>query len=815
MSSAQPAAAPATARSSLADLARRLTLPVILLVAAALRFYRLVGQSLWSDEGNSVALARRGFAEIAQRTAFDIHPPLYYWLLKLWIGLFGDSEAGLRSLSAGLSILLVYVIARLGGRLFSPRVGLLAAFIAAVSPLQIYYAQEARMYTLLALLSSLTVWLALLFLDGAGVEINWRIGLAYVLVVTAGLYTHYAYPLVLIVINGIVLLDWLIKSKIPNPKSKITTWLALQLLPLLLYLPWLPIAWRQVTTWPSERQPLPLPSIIAEVSQTLLFGLSWPFGGGLGAGGAVLLVLLAGLGMMALSSNERRQRPALPLHMRLALVWVWLLLPVLLTVVIFSPAFLKFLLVASPPLTLLLAFALDQLTAPTTKTLRPTQHLRLHAVQVYALRSFLTSLLLSFIIIPSLLSLNVYYTDPTYARDNYRGIVSFIKAVGGPQDGIILNAEGQQDVFNYYYERPPRLAALVYPLPRQRPLDEAATLAELQTLAENSERLYAVYWASQQADPGGVIEGWLDSHLFKATDQWYGNVRLVSYAGLGNDVEAAWQPLDAQFGPHLRLTGYRLSTTTLRPGEILRLGLAWDTDAPLAADYVVFAQLLDSSDHLVGQRDASPQLPTTAWPAGERLEDQHGLFVEPGTPPGPHRLIVGLYDRQTGQRLPVADQATDFIELALLEIGKPAQPLPPEAFTIQTRLDVPLGEVTLLGYDFYKVGHRSAPETPLHPGDPVRVVLYWQAGPSISEAADEVLIEVVGSEGQPAALSMTRPLAGVAYPPNRWSPGEIVRAQHDFFLAGLEPGLYRLAFSLIGVESGQPAVVYSRPFQVE
>lgn len=74
----------------------------ILLLAAFLRFYHLSAQSLWSDEGNSAALARRGFTEIAQRTAFDIHPPLYYWLLKIWMVIWGDSEAGLRSLSAVL-----------------------------------------------------------------------------------------------------------------------------------------------------------------------------------------------------------------------------------------------------------------------------------------------------------------------------------------------------------------------------------------------------------------------------------------------------------------------------------------------------------------------------------------------------------------------------------------------------------------------------------------------------------------------------------------------------------------------------------------
>ncbi len=141
------------------------TIAFILLLASLLRFYNLSGQSLWSDEGNSVALARRTFVEIAQHTAFDIHPPFYYFLLKSWTTLWGDTEIGLRSLSLVLGILLVYLIWYLGTHLFNHRVGLIAAFIAALSPFQIYYAQETRMYILLTLLATLTVTLTLLILN--------------------------------------------------------------------------------------------------------------------------------------------------------------------------------------------------------------------------------------------------------------------------------------------------------------------------------------------------------------------------------------------------------------------------------------------------------------------------------------------------------------------------------------------------------------------------------------------------------------------------------------------------------------------------
>src|SRR5512136_176020 len=108
-----------------------LLLLLILSIAAGLRFYRLDAQSLWSDEGNSVALATRSLATITVDAAHDIHPPLYYWLLHLWTGIFGYSEAALRSLSALLGVLLVLAIAELGRRLYGVVTGLLAALVAA------------------------------------------------------------------------------------------------------------------------------------------------------------------------------------------------------------------------------------------------------------------------------------------------------------------------------------------------------------------------------------------------------------------------------------------------------------------------------------------------------------------------------------------------------------------------------------------------------------------------------------------------------------------------------------------------------------
>ncbi|MEW5959435.1 MAG: glycosyltransferase family 39 protein [Chloroflexota bacterium] len=780
---------------------------LILVLAAALRFYRLAGQSLWADEGNSVALARRSFAEIAQRTAFDIHPPLYYWLLKIWITVFGDSEIGLRSLSALLGVGVVYLIGVLGTRLFSPHLGLIAALLAALSPFQIYYSQEARMYMLLTFLSCLTVLAALRVLSNHPSSlIPHPSSLLYLLAVTAGLYTHYAYPLILLVVNSVAFIHFwrtryihhsqisIHNSQFIIHNSQFLKWFSLQLVPLLLYLPWLPIAWRQMTTWPAEKSAASLISTLETISVSLVVGLAWPYNTKIFVTGALGLALLAGL-WLEVKSRPPQVQAALPdplQAMRFTLLWLWFLLPVCLTVIIFSPAFLKFLLVAAPPLALLLAMVIEQL--PLTLNQRPKNNVPVstfYVLRFNAAAYLIRAALLASLAGASALALYHYYANPAFGRDNYRGIVSFIKAVGDPQDAVILDAEGQQDVFNYYFEQEPPVSLPVYPLPRRRPLDKAATLAELQQMAQTADTIYAVYWATQQADPDGLIEGWLDRHLFKATDRWYGNVRLVSYGNLQAAADFSPRPVDYRWGEHIRLTGYALSPSPIIPGDILQVALTWVTDAPLAENYTVFVQVLDAANHLVGQRDAPPLLPDTS------IADKHGVFIEPGTPPGRYRVIAGLYNSDTGQRLAV-NTGNDFVELGTVEIVRPAAPLPLEAFDIQVPLHAAMPEITLLGYDLYKLGHRSDPATPLYPGDALHLVLYWRSDRPAPALENRLTIQIVARESGEAGLKLTTTPAGVDYPISAWQPGEIVRAQFDLLLSDLQPGAYRLAVELGG-----------------
>jgi mannosyltransferase len=107
----------------------------------------------WIDEGIAVGIASHDVADIPLLLRQDGSPPLYYLLLHYWIELFGDGEAATRTLSLLFAALTVPVSYVAGTAVAGRRAGAIAAALAAGCPLLTYYGQEARMYTLVALLS--------------------------------------------------------------------------------------------------------------------------------------------------------------------------------------------------------------------------------------------------------------------------------------------------------------------------------------------------------------------------------------------------------------------------------------------------------------------------------------------------------------------------------------------------------------------------------------------------------------------------------------------------------------------------------------
>lgn len=817
---------------------------LILLLSLGLRFYRLGAQSLWNDEGTSVAVAQRSFATIARDAANDIHPPLYYWILSGWIRLCGIGEAAVRSLSALLGVVLVALTYLLGRFVAGCWTGLAAALLAAIHPFQIVYAQETRMYMLVSVLAAASM-LTMLHLGQGSRWFAWG---SLALLEAAGLYTHYSFVFVVAILNlwfGL----WLLYRRHshtrqpgqPFARRLAVRWLLSQVGAVLLYLPWLPTAIRQVSTWPSLEAMTRLSSALTETWSWLSYGPAFHAQTGMVPIATALVTTAAGLLHLTLVQDGRdsgnRQWSA-------GLLLLWLALPVLLmlSLGLYREAYLKFLLITTPALVTLLASGLltpgftawrrigqshaaglaveDSIGTPPLAAghirLRPAKSKwgRVPGLALCAVRAlqFAAALI---ILLTFGLSLHSYYADPAYARDDYRTIADYVEAIGRPGDAIVLNAPGQQEVFGYYYSGD----LPVHPLPAERPLDEANTRSALSALIRAGGRVFAVLWATNESDPGRFVEGWLDSHAYKALDSWYGNVRLAVYAVPERSPSAPEHTLALTFSSlqtddQLTLVGYSLLDSRLAAGDIAQISLFWTVEQTPKRRYKVFLHILDAGNHIIGQRDAEPgggvNL-TTLWRPGDLIVDNYGISIHPATPPGQYRVEVGAYDAETGERLVTRDGSGQ-IWLEPLEVERPANPVPSIALDMQYDLDKDLGELALLGYDLHKLGFSHSPDEPLMPGDIAALALFWQARQRPT-GSWQLTLQLLGSDGMVVSEVQSEPTTG--YSTAEWDTGDIWRGLYHLPIPGdLPAGLYHVQVRPLAPDGTDSSFELPKPLSV-
>jgi 4-amino-4-deoxy-L-arabinose transferase-like glycosyltransferase len=141
------------------------TLSSLILVSLALRWKGIGATNLWFDEGNSWYVAHLSWRAFIDNIRASPLGPLYFAFLGRWMAIFGDSEAALRAPSLIASLLVSPVRYAIGARVFTRRAALVAAALLAVSPLQLYDAQEARMYMSLPLMAVLAAFFYLRWRD--------------------------------------------------------------------------------------------------------------------------------------------------------------------------------------------------------------------------------------------------------------------------------------------------------------------------------------------------------------------------------------------------------------------------------------------------------------------------------------------------------------------------------------------------------------------------------------------------------------------------------------------------------------------------
>lgn len=193
--------------------------------------------------------------------------------------------------------------------------------------------------------------------------------------------------------------------------------------------------------------------------------------------------------------------------------------------------------------------------------------------------------------------------------------------------------------------------------------------------------------AAAGLDPAGADERWPVEEAQAAFDAEASGSRYDPDLPYDDPLRYVDDRLEARFDGKLRLEGWRIDAEEVGPGERLTVHLYWRTLAPLDKDYQVFLHAEREGEISVGQADGPPrateegvcgdELALSRLEPDKRFVDRRILEIDPEAPPGRYPLLVGLYDYETLERLPLLDEAGNPAD-ARLQLGeilvRPATP---------------------------------------------------------------------------------------------------------------------------------------------
>ena len=537
------------------------TAPLVGLVVAvglALRFYAIGAKSLWIDESFSIWTAKQPLDALWRFTVqLDQHPPLYYTLLHFWLAL-GDGEAVVRGFSALWGVLMLPVMYLLGERVGGRALGLLSTLILAISPLHIWFAQQARMYTMLTFFAGVAMLCMLHLLDEtknreprtenqmlrvgsrfSALGSGWWWG--YVVFTTLTMLGHntavfFAMAVGLFIAGafGVPALYRRLAgvrattdrrpptddhrpttddrrpaipspiSHPPSPNSQLWAWAIGLGAALLLWLPWLPSFLIQSRRVDNEFwiQPPTLQTVLEHWRN---------LGSAFGPSGRYLYPLvLTFFGLVLLGAWRLRRRPAV-----LALLVLLLLVPFAgsLLVSLRRPIFYtRTLIWTSIPFYILLAAGLLQL------------RFRLLIVAATLLLVLLNAS-----------SLWGYYRF--YEPEDWRGVASYVASAAQPGDVVLFNAGWMQIPFDYYNRRAGMqldehgLPADLFDRGILEPKMASADIPRLDELAAGRQRVWLIYSHDWYTDPQRIITPHLSSTLSEISVRNFKGVKVYLYRG--------------------------------------------------------------------------------------------------------------------------------------------------------------------------------------------------------------------------------------------------------------------------------------------
>lgn len=664
----------------------RFSILAILLLAFGLRTLQLDAQSLWSDEGISLLRSSEPLDQLLQNMPVE-HMPGYFVLLHYWLPLVSDHDFGVRFLSllpsvaaVALSYRLAIELANTGasvrsshrpgampplqlrageqpigdhlGKKFVPGglIGISTALLLSTSAFQVWYAQEARMYSWLlaaGVASHLFFW-KLLSADATSalidrsdhtssedkdqpainsiVQLPVGIFVAYVSATALSVYLHY-YGFLVPLSQVTYIVIW---TPLTRHWLRTAWWIIAGGLIFLLFLPWLPraLAIFSFSGWRPAGDPWQIPwqyfamftsgSPATDVWYSQAIWIYWLAA----ATGAIFWIykrLLAGLFL---------------------LICACLPIGIIIFLALRNPDFHeRYAIAVSTPVLLLISGAIGSLSLASWSL-----DGKFRNNYGFVISSSPAVLLLFLFAGTNLFSLQNQMTDTSLHKPDFRGAAWRIQMNEQPGDVILVDGPDPQKVFLHYYRGNMPVHDLRFLADAEwEKIDQYLTDA-----TEGKKRL----WELLYFHGPGPIQVWTATNAWATAPTNHNGIRVTLY-GLSTENDSKsilHHEMNVQFGPGLVLQRVDINGEQFAAGDLVRVSTTWQVLQQLP-DYKFSLRLTTDDNAIYLGRDYIPQnwiSPTTMWIVGSHATDQHGLLLPTDMPAGQYAVTLRLYDPASG-----------------------------------------------------------------------------------------------------------------------------------------------------------------------
>ncbi len=606
-----------------------MALVATLLAAFAWRTVGLDRQPLWWDEGNSVYLAHQNLFALASesRATNDTDPPVYRLLLGRWVRVTGSSPFAVRFFSVLLGMIAVALAWPIGCWLTERKTALLSVLFVTITPMQVYYAREAKGYVFAAVCALLSVYAWGRKLGYSRLRAPLRRGAVrwwsiYLLSTAAALGTHYYLGLLILWqglwVAGGVGLALIRRDAIRHDVlRRAGCWVLAAAGIALLLTPWVLTIFGTTVHGVkglSQREPLSLAEYLGQVS-----GAFGPTPNGWGPLATIVQGGLAALLVIGTLTGRKR-----------VFMLTWFVMPVIAAFVLqraysfFSPRFLLYL---GVPWCLLIARGMMALGR------------RLVTVVPVVLVFAVVGLWIVVLAQPE--QLPRIYPTPAEQAEDPRPVITHLCAAARPGDAL---AYGYIWQVGYLFSYCPQSTLSLY----RAYFTPQSVGADLTGIFAVHSRLWLLDYRIAAEDPYNLPGSWLEAEAYRQEGSWYGHHHLALYLAPGFHTPGVGPGEGmASFGGLVGLR-YPLVNAQLSPGDVLALPLYWQALTALAENYQALVQLsLPDTPPLI-QSDVPLK-----WAVDQEVTDRRVLVLPEVLALGHYQIAVALYRLSDRVRLPL------------------------------------------------------------------------------------------------------------------------------------------------------------------